>query len=330
MDNQRTVKSHTTDKSEINPYFIVILLLSVAVYFLAPHSDDYSNYQRSFNYGASSRIEPTFLLFTSITKFIGSGVIILYLLYSIIAVPIKLKAIKELSPYFAYSLILYVAYFFLLHEVTQIRASVAVAFFLFSIKPLYDRSFKQFIFLTFCAVLFHYSAFMLIPLWFIKPQKLNKAFYLVLIPISYIIAGSGLSLTYLISFVPIPEIQILLEHHSYAMEQGIGDKINIYNLLQLFRCIICGILILLSDKIVVKNKYAFILLKLYTISVVTVVLFHDLPVVSFRISEFLGVVEVLVLPFLLYFFKQKIIVFSPFVLLFLYHSLYNLNLLNIF
>lgn len=311
-------------------YFFISLIMIVSIYVLAPHSNDYINYSRSFHYGASGRVEPTFTILASIAAFVTNNVILLYLLYGLISIPIKLKALKELSPLFTYSLTLYICYYFLLHEVTQIRASAAVAFFLLSIKSLYDRNLKKYALFVFCAILFHYSALIMVPLWFIKPKSINKYFYLSIIPVSYILASTGISLTYLISFIPIEEIQILLKHHTYAMEQGIGDKINIFNLLQLFRCFICCALIILSERIITHNKYALLIIKIYTLSIISVVLFHDLPIVSFRISEFLGVTEVIALPFILYFFKQKFLVMLPVIMLFLYHSLYNLNLISIF
>ena len=308
--------------------FLSSFIFLILILILAPYSFDFTNYKNSFLYGASYRIEPTYALLTSFIKTFSNEVILIYLVYGIISINIKFRVFSHLTEFYIYSILFYTCYFFLLHEVTQIRASLAAGFFLLSIKPHYERKHLVFILYSLLAVIVHYSAILMIFLWFLDPKKLNKYLYIALIPFTYFLVSTGFSITYLLSFIPIESIQLAIEHHSYAMEHGIGDKINIYNFLQLARALICIVLLIYSKEIIKHNKYAYILLKIYVLSLLSVLSFYDLPVLSFRISEFLGVVEVVVFTFLFYIVKQRNLVAIPLIALFIYHSIFNLQLIN--
>ena len=108
-----------------------------------------------------------------IYSLIGPYPIYLFLLFAILGVSFKLIAIKQLTELWFLSLILYLSNFFILHEMTQIRAGVASAFLLLCVKPIYDRDLKRFLLFAVLGFLFHYSAIVILPLWFlgIKARK---------------------------------------------------------------------------------------------------------------------------------------------------------------
>lgn len=297
-------------KWKYNKYIYV--LIGVILAFTAglrpeDATNDYMGYLKAYytinDY--SSRLEPTFYIIVSFVKVVFSNPVFLFIIYAILGVSLKFIAIKQISELYLLSALIYFTSFFLLHEMTQIRAGVASGILLLCIKPLYQRNLKKFIILVALSISFHYSALVFLLLWFLNPKNIDRKFYLSLIPIVYILALKGFTLGFIIEHIPIDPIQTLYSMYKINMEKGLGDKINLFNGVQLLHCAMALFLIYNVDKLKKQNEYAPILLKIYTLSIIIFVMFSDFPVISFRISELLGIVEIILIPFLLYLFKPK-------------------------
>lgn len=294
------------NQKEIVYIILGLVFILTAGLFQEGVSKDYYSYLHAYDITSKigdTRLEPTFTIITIVVKNIFNNPVYLFLIYSILGVSFKFIAIKKLSELYLLSALLYISHFFLLHEMTQIRVGIASGLFLLSIKPLYERNFRNYFFLTIIAFAFHYSALVLLPLWFLSPKKQNVHLYLTFILLTYLLVIFGITIGSLIEHIPLKQIQVLYNMHIYEMEQGIGDNINIFNTLQIIRTLICLSLIYNVDLISSKNKYAPILIKIYSIGLMSFLLFSDFPVVSFRISELLLSVEIIIIPFLLYLFK---------------------------
>jgi hypothetical protein len=307
------VKGLETEK-ELYLYFILgIFLALMAGLRFESVSMDYENYLYAYyNSDGDSRFEPTFTIIVRVVKHTFNNPIFLFIIYATIGVSLKFIAIKQLSKLYILSALLYLSNFFLLHEMTQIRVGIASGILLLCIKPLYERNFKSFFFLVLVAISFHYSSVIILPLWFLTPYSLNRNFYLSIVPLSYIMVVCGLTLGFLIKQLPIEQVQKLYSMYTLQIENGEGDVINLFNSLQILRCCILMFLIYSINIIESKNKYAVILIKIYTVALTCFILFSDIPVVSFRISELLSIVEIILIPLLLYVFKEKrIAIFFP-------------------
>lgn len=140
------------------------------------------------------RFEPTFYGIIWISKFffenIARGVFIIYALLSLI---IKFYAIRK---YFGNSgvafiaLYVFVCLFFLLHDFTQMRASVAIGIYLISLGDIAERKPINFYVKCFFAILFHYSSIIMLPLYFLNVKKVSNVIYflpLIGIVLSFII-----------------------------------------------------------------------------------------------------------------------------------------------
>lgn len=307
-----------------NRFYIFLGIILIFTAGLRPDDidQDYQNYLDSYYYPSFSRAEPTFLIISHVVKVCFGDPLYLFLIYASLGVIIKFTAFKELSNLYLLSGVIYLCNFFILHEMTQIRVGIAAAILLLCIKPIYDRNLKKFIVLVAISISFHYTSLMFLPLWFLKPKKINKYFYL-FIPIAYILAIKDFRIGYLIKYITIEEIQILYQLYSSKVMDD--TELNIFNLLILIRCLIGFILLYNIDKLTKINKYAILLLKIYILSIIIFILFSDLPVLSFRGSELYGIVEVILIPFLFYvFYRGKTSIFIPLTLgfLLLYMSLF--------
>lgn len=304
-------------------YALGFLLILIAGFRSENSCRDYNEYRRYYEgikaVGNIYFIEPTFVLITLITPRIEW----LMLIYASLGVTIKLSGIKRLTEFYFLSLLLYFSSSFIVHEMIQIRVGIATGLLLLCIEPIYNRNFRKFILIVLTAALFHYSALIILPLYFLKANKLNLILYSSIIPISYLLHAFGIHMTsILIMFPNIESIQQKLLIQQQAMSIALNPTpINVFNILQLLKIVFIYVLIWKISILQISNKYIPILLKIYIFSIATFVLFADIPVFAFRISEFMGITEIILIPMIIYILKPKFIAYALCVL-FAFGNLY--------
>jgi len=265
--------------------------------------------------------EPTFWMLVEINRVLfSSNERTFFLIFAIIGVSLKILAINRLSSMPFLSLWAYICLYFILHEMTQIRAGVASGIFLLAIQDIVNRNFKNYLIKTFLAVMFHYSAIIMLPLYFLNPKRINYALFLTL-PILGIILG----------ILTKNEMRYLIEISSEFLPEFIGVKINTYlsllemglfNRLNIIRHYLIAGLLGTYYFLLLNTKYLKFNLDLIMIKILGIMLFLfysllAVPVFAGRISEFLGVVLIILIPHIALMFKQKDIIKA---LIFLYLS----------
>ncbi|MEO6732479.1 MAG: EpsG family protein [Ferruginibacter sp.] len=295
---------HSRYKKILFLFFGAILMIYVA--FRDGESvRDYKLYTTFFN-NPETFIEPSFTFIAFIIKkYLYGDVILLFIIYAILGVGIKLKAITQLTPLFFLSLLVYLSNFLILHEMTQIRVGIASGILLLCIKPVYERKLTTFLLLCTVAVFFHYSALILFPLWFINGHKRRYLLLILAMPVGLVIYFLNINL---ILNIPIPFLQDKIAIYQDWQKLGIKglEKINVFNVLFLLRCGVYYLLLYKYQLLIKSSKYAIILLKIYALSLFALLVFSVMPVVAFRISELLGIVEIILLPMVYYLFKPSI------------------------
>lgn len=298
--------------------WLYVLVLSLVAALRPDTMPDYENYvsavENSNSYD-SNRFEFTF----NVIKWIAhSDYLALFFIYALISVSIRICQIKKLSPVLWGSMLIYISYIFVLHDMIQIRAAVASALLLVIIPHIYNRNWKAFLFLTFIAISFHYSAIIFLLLWFINPRKYKPSIYILALLLSYCLALLGTTVTSLISYIPFEPIQLLYTSYSSKVD----DYVNIFNALQLGRCCLCVFLWYKASFVNARYKYYITLLKIYTLGLCALPLFSDIVALAVRVSQLLLSIEMILIPVgFIYMFRQKIfakvsILLYAFVLLF--------------
>lgn len=248
-------------------------------------------------------IEPTFQFIVWVIKtYFHSDIVLLFIFYAALGVGLKFYAFKKLSKFWFLSLLIYFSYSYILQDMTQIRAGVAAAFVLLSIKPLYERNLFKFLILVTIASLFHYSAIIIFPIWFLKPDEIKKSRYLIAIPIAYIIHFS-VRIDFN-SLVNIAYFQFL-QHKLLAYQQDDFGYLNVFNVWQLFRIVFSYLLIWKANLIFKKNSYGYLFIKLYVISTCAYVLLAFNPSFAGRIGDLFAIGDTVSIPFLVYIIDQK-------------------------
>lgn len=309
-----------------NTLLNLVIFASLILIASSRHSystKDTTNYIYAFNsisnFSTFIRFEPTFVLITLVTKFMGFSWNFLFFVYASIAIFIKFISIKKISNFYYVSILLYISNFYILHELTQIRVGIATAILLSSIKPLYDRKAINFLILITIAVLFHYSAFVFYILWFLNPFKLNKYSLILILLFSYILVLNNITLTFLFKEVRIPQFVKLVDFYSNKNLSRQTNVVNIFNAFFIIRFIVCIYLIFNYEYLSKINKYFILLIKIYVIGLTSFLLFSDFTIVSFRISELFLIVEIILVPLLIFLFRPQLIAkFIPIVISIIY------------
>jgi hypothetical protein len=294
-----------------NASFICLgVILFVIAAFRGNIDHDYNGYIGLYNKAAllnTLRIEPTFLMISFFIKHIFNNVLFLFITYALLGVYLKFYAIKNLTEFWFLAVLIYFSNFYILHEMTQIRVGIASAFILLSMKPLLERNLKLFLLLITISFLFHYSAILALPLYFLNGNKLNITFFALLIPAVYLLYFLHFRITYLIDLIPIPEVNIKFHQYKYLSGLHNAQKSNLFSYLQMSRCLLAYIFLWKWKLLQENNEYSVLLLKVYIIAISILVLLSDIPALGSRASELLMPVEIILIPCLMYVFKPKLL-----------------------
>lgn len=269
-------------------------------------SDVYENlFNSAEKPSASILVEYSFIWISTLLKNIYDDIHIVFLFYALIAVSIKFYAIQKLTPLVSLALIIYIGNFYLLHDCIQIRASVASAFFLLSIKPFSEgRKWIGAIWLL-IALFFHYSALMLFIVLFLSNKPLSFTWRIALaclVPIGMLFFVMHIDL---ITSLPIPYIQEKVSTYEELKNKGIFDEISLFNVLVWMRIVVFLYALFFYDTIVAYCKYLPLILKIMGISIFSFFALSSIPILSERVNEMFGIVEILLFPCIYYTIKPE-------------------------
>lgn len=294
---------------------------------------DAANYITHFQFkfgGGGERFEPGYQLIRNLTRSISDNYQVLFGVVGAIALAIKFKAIESISPFVYGSLLVYLTNYFILHDMIQIRAGIVSGLFLFGVKFIAEQRLKPFLILTSIAICFHYSALILAPLWFVPQLKFNRVAWAAVIPFSYALALSGNTFGRLVSLIPVAQVQDLWAMYKYSAIDGVSEDVNIFNLVIIAKAVIAIYFVATLSEIECYFVHIRVWLSIFIVGIASFIIFSDVPVIAFRLSEMLTTVEIVLIPLLVYTFTNsfvgKLIVISIAFALLYVNTLYT-NLL---
>lgn len=298
-------------ESKWYPYIIMgVVMILLASFKVVGTDADSKSYEMMFNgYDdplVQLTVEPSFTFISKVLNSFTDDVHSIFFLYAIIAIPLKLRGIAKLSNFVYLSLAVWLAHTFIIHDLTQIRASVAIAFFLTSIKPLCEGHKAKAFGLMGCAIFFHYSALSLVILLLFSNKDLSRRWKIVLgsiVPIGYILYFLHIDP---LMTIPLPYIGTKLEIYREVKDLGGYDEILVFkNPILLIKIAVFYLLLFYYDTVKVFNKYLPMLLKIMGVSLACFFFFSSLPVLSGRLYELFGAIDIITIPLIVYIFKPN-------------------------
>lgn len=251
--------------------------------------------------------EPTFWIINQFNQLLlGGNDQIFFLIYAILGVTIKIIAINRLSSLPLLSVYLYICLYFVLHEMTQIRVGVATAIFLLAIPNLINKDFKIYVLKMVLAISFHYSAILMLPLYFISSKKINKIFYFFL-PIIGLILGLipqfMLSIFNFFEFIFPSPIAEKVTQYLLVKEQELSEELSFLSFSILNLILFYYFALLNINKI--KTELNILLIKILGLQIFAYYTFIIIPTFATRISEFYGICLLILIPNLCFLFIEK-------------------------
>lgn len=173
----------------------IILLSAFASIYSQTGSIDYPGYESYFECISIPEcaedlvVEPSFKLIVNVFQgTMGTNFWLFISTYSVLAIVIKLYFLKKYSPFFMLSVLVYVCYNFLIHDMTQVRAALSLAFFWLAVDKYSENSLKKSFVFFMLAVVLHASAVAGGVIYFLNKRTLNKAFFFFVVIFAYAIS----------------------------------------------------------------------------------------------------------------------------------------------
>ncbi len=294
----------------------VYIVITVVLIFFAGLREvgfdrDSGNYEYSFLHYDDPvleyTIEHSFRLLSHFFRYLTDDVHSIFLFYAVIGVSLKMFAFRKLMPQLWFlPVAVYLGYYYILHDLTQMRSSIVSGLTLCAIPLIYQGRRTAAFWLLAVGCVFHYSAVALLPVLFLGSNNMEERerwFWVSVIPLGY--------LAYFLHFniatqFYIPYVTDKIEVYEDLRDRGIaGDEINVFNLVFLIKCMAFLYVLYFYDTVKRENKYIPIMVRLMGISIFTFLFFAQLPVLSFRIGELYGIVEIFIFTYVCFAIRPK-------------------------
>lgn len=252
--------------------------------------------------------EPLYLLIIWLSKvFSNNDVGFFFLTFSLIGVSVKLYAILKVSKYQLLSLYLYICLYFVLHEMTQIRAGVASGLFLLSTKDYYDKKYGAFLIKILIASMFHYSSLCALVLLVLRRHTFS--YFWVLLPFMGMAIYYLLSLNYIVFFSSYILPDVLYRKVAIYSSADVSNNLSEINIFNIYYSSLLVLYCFYSLNFkCIRDSYDLYLLKIFGVALFSFYSLASIPVLAFRISEFLNIVLIIFLANSLSVFKERVLV----------------------
>lgn len=292
-------------------YLLIGLILILAAGFrevgIDPDSENYEyTYQHYFADNAKNGVEYSYIMLSSFFSMFTSDVHIIFLFYAAVGICLKFFAFRKYGISYFLPVLVYISFYYELHENTQIRTCIVSGLLLLALIEVAEKNKKKAIILLLLGSFFHTSALLLLPLVFLSNKPLSKKKKIIcaaLIPISYVVYFSGMSL---IMNTNIPYIGNKLALYQKGVEKGLLNvSINVFSPLQIFTIFLYYFTLYFHDTITIFNKYTPLLLKTASIGISAFAAFAILPVFAQRVSFLFNIVNIILYSSIMYTIKPK-------------------------
>lgn len=293
----------------------VLIGLGIVMIFLAATKDinvvtDADAYEKLFYLNDDPLVEvmtePTYIHISRIIIALGGSFAVIFLVYAIISIPLKLAILNKMTPYVFTAMLIYIPVYYELHELVQIRAGAAGAFLLCS---LYFFSNKRYWLCTaafLVAVSFHYSSFTFVPLFFMGTKRIGvvgRWLLACIVPIGFAMYFLGLDL-----FMILPSSLIGGKVDFYkSSTEAVGEEIMLVykNPFFVLKCILFLVMLRFYDYVEEKCKYFTIALKAQACSIFMMLSVSTVPTLAGRTSELFGIMDPILFASIVYLVKPR-------------------------
>lgn len=238
--------------------------------------------------------------FDFISKFLGlftNSPLSLFLFYAATATALNLESFKKYSPYFLICILFYFVHHYVLKEMIQIRAGLASAICLYSIRFLSENKYKKFFFVWIIAVTIHLSAVIWGITWFCHRYKMTFKWVNYLVIFSLII-GIVCPFGNLIKLFANGIDERLTAYIAYG-DEGYAGTLGIFTNINTLKSMFVFLIIsLYYKKLESSSKYFVPIYYAYAAGLSWLMIFNDFAIIGARMSSILFSVEPIVISYI--------------------------------
>ncbi|MGL5616055.1 MAG: EpsG family protein [Sarcina sp.] len=291
-----------------NIIFIFLIIVLIVFSGLRYYSGfDYINYIRIFKRAEEGirylNIEYGYYALNRLIGMItGNGQVIIFLM-AFLTLSIKAFVIGKKSKNKIFALYIYFCMYFLVYDMGQIRSSFAQAITFLAIYLYMDGKLKTSIILIVLGAFFHTSCLIVLLIFLFRDQWLSEKFLIIGYILSIII-GQLINLKYIGDIAKHFNGSLAHKIYEYTASSTFAVRAG-FNFTVLFNTAIFLFILYMRRRYRLNNRSFNILFNSYFISIVIYMLFNNYFVIAVRLSDYLRLSIVLLIPLLINLIENK-------------------------
>lgn len=228
-----------------------------------------------------------YILLNSIIKSLGLNVTVVFLTVSFFTVILTFISYRRISKYYFVAIYFYVARFYFLLNMGQIRQALAMSILMYSIKYLAERNLIKYIFVVLLAGSFHSVSYLMIPIYFISKINIKDKHFKYFILAAMVIGSTGwfgIVVNNFGSYLP-ESIVNYYYWNQYSYSLGLLDPVLLFRIGLLF--------ILIKNRVTINNNtnYSKELVYLYFYGIIAFILLNEAALIATRIAVVFSIFE---------------------------------------
>lgn len=238
---------------------IVLIIIAGFRYNVGMDYKSYNDIYNSIKDINTGAYETGFIFLCKACSFIGGTSQLMFLTMSILTIVLLYQTYKKYSPDLVFTLVIFICFGQMyLNTFNAVRQCLAISLFAYSIDYLEHKQFIRYSVSIILATLFHSSAILLFPLYWILDKKWNKNIVI------GILIGAILLSGIIVKIINSSSYAIYLRFNKFAEEVGVINYIYLAISLAIF---------VFGDKIMEQYKDRYIFLNINSILLVLFVLY---------------------------------------------------------
>jgi len=292
----------------ISVYFLLALFAGLRL--TSPDYEAYELYFKLLNAASSRASEITIVStdwgFVLINEFLGiftQRPVVLFLTMAFLSVGINLSCYRKYTPYFFTAILFYFVHTFVAREMMQIRAGLACAICLYSIRFIVSRNLKKFLITIAIAATIHLAALIFVVTYLGGKIDISRRTWICLVAGSL---GVGM-ITPLGQYLKmLPYIDGLERIQNYSQWEGYNQTLGVFSNPTIIKQLVISCFCLFYFEKLDKRVYGFkVCLHIYLFSLCWLSVWNDFGIIAARIATFFSISEVLLLASLFTLFEHK-------------------------
>jgi len=184
------------------------------------------------------------------------------------------------------------------------RQGLAMGIVLIACSAAFERNLKRFLFFSVIAITIHYSAIVVLPVYYICTRTISTMKLIMIVAVSFVFLVIPLFsiVTTVLRFIPIAAVQSkvsgLLLSDLFVQKIGLSSSL-------ILRFIIVALLLIFRKSLKANFAYSEEVLMLYIYGFVLFMVFNSMSEVANRTSIYFRVLEILIIPNLICLIKRR-------------------------